>query len=99
MLHRRSIRTHAAVTCTVLLLLVFPIAVVKARVASGSKKHMSAVSMLQADPQPVWHHNFVANFNETTKLAFWSWQTSGKYVYAADQNAQRVDRENGRGDR
>ena len=40
-----------------------------------------------------------SDFNETTKIFFWSWTTSGKMFYDADQNAELVHRENGRGDR
>jgi hypothetical protein len=40
-----------------------------------------------------------SEFNETTKIFFWTWQTSGKFYYAANQDAELVYRENGRGDR
>jgi hypothetical protein len=40
-----------------------------------------------------------SEFNETTKIFFWSWATTGKFFYDAGQNAQLVHRENGRGDR
>jgi hypothetical protein len=40
-----------------------------------------------------------SEFNETTKIFFWTWQTSGKFYYDANQDAELVYRENGRGDR
>lgn len=87
------LQTHSYV------LLLVSCIVVPSHVLGRYAQQASAVSSVQDDPKPVWHRNFVTEFNETTKLAFWSWQTNGKLTYAADQNAQRVDRENGRGDR
>jgi hypothetical protein len=40
-----------------------------------------------------------SEFNETTKIFLWEWKTSGKMFYDANQNAELVYRENGRGDR
>lgn len=73
--------------------------VVPSHVPSRFSQHSSSAVSVEDDPKPVWHRNFVTTFNETTKLAFWSWHTNGKLLYAADQNAGRVDRDNGRGDR
>eukprot|EP00878_Enallax_costatus_P022615 GHUV01024008.1.p1 GENE.GHUV01024008.1~~GHUV01024008.1.p1 ORF type:complete len:179 (+),score=32.87 GHUV01024008.1:112-648(+) len=70
-----------------------------ARVPDSLAQQLATAGPLTDDPRPVWHRNFVTEFNETTKIAFWSWHTNGKLTYSVDQLAQRVDRDNGRGDR
>eukprot|EP00879_Flechtneria_rotunda_P022107 GHRR01023325.1.p1 GENE.GHRR01023325.1~~GHRR01023325.1.p1 ORF type:complete len:112 (+),score=19.69 GHRR01023325.1:108-443(+) len=49
-------------------------------------------------PAAVWHRRFQVDFTETTKL-LWSWQTTGKMYYDAEQNVELVTRANGQGDR
>ncbi|KAF6263736.1 hypothetical protein COO60DRAFT_340919 [Scenedesmus sp. NREL 46B-D3] len=66
--------------------------------AARGPLHTTAAA-LGEDPKPIWHMQFSIDFNETTKLLWFNWQTEGRLLYDALQQVEVLHRANGKGDR
>ena len=65
----------------------------------GEESFMSRTVGANATEEPVWPSRFTIDFNETTKVPLVSGSTSGRQFYDFERNAERIDREDGYGDR